>query len=108
MTSEGKLAPRREDAQLRRIRQIVRLRNEDCLRQVELARDCLHGDRVERVGIMHHGERIAAEAAISEHVESVIVERHASGFPCAGRRTLPFLGLWSSAYEQSQKRLGIG
>jgi hypothetical protein len=36
---------------------------------VELARDRLHRGRVERVGVEHHGERVAGKAPVGEHVE---------------------------------------
>jgi hypothetical protein len=54
----------------------LRLQHEHRLGEIELARDRLHAARVEPVGLQHHGERIAAEALVGEHVEDVIIEPH--------------------------------
>ena len=69
MTGEGKLARRREDAQLGAVRLVGRRKHEHGFGEIELARDRLHRGGVEPVGIEHDGERITGKAPGREHVE---------------------------------------
>ncbi len=66
---EGQLLARREDAHARRVRGLGRRQDEGGLAQVELARERLHLGARQAGGVGEHGERVAAEAPVREHVE---------------------------------------
>ncbi len=76
VAGEGQFAAGREDPQPRRVGRGPRLEHEHGLGEVEFARDRLHAAVVEAVGIEHHGERIALERRLGEHVEREEAARH--------------------------------
>ena len=81
MPGEGKLGGRREDARLCRVGGVLRRPHEHRLRQVELARNPLHGAGVQALGIEHHGERVAGERPVGENVENLVAALHARCLP---------------------------
>jgi hypothetical protein len=86
---EGQLPAGGEDAQARPVAGLGGRQHEHRLGQVELPRDGLHGGRVEAVRIEHHGERVAGEPVLGEHVEGDEAARHRIGPSCfrCGSRT---------------------
>jgi hypothetical protein len=78
MAGKGQLPRRREDAQPRPVIRIGGGEDEHRLGMVELASDRLHHLRLEPSGVEHHGERVAGEAPIGEHIESDETPAHES------------------------------
>ena len=76
VAGERQFAARRENAQRRCVDRIARLKDEDCLRQIEFAGDRLHPRVVEPVGVEHDGERVARQRRLGEHVEQAIGAAH--------------------------------
>ena len=69
MTGERQFPTRGKDANARAVRSLAGGKDEHRLGVIELVRDGLHAGSIETVGIEHDRERIAGEAAISEHVK---------------------------------------
>jgi hypothetical protein len=78
MAGKRQLARRREDPRPRPVSGVVRRQHEYRLRQVELARHRLHRLGREAVGLEHHGERVAGEASVGEHVQREEGSAHGS------------------------------
>jgi len=81
MPGEGHLASRREDPEGRDALGTRGREEEDGLGEIHLARDLLHEGVVEPAPVEEHGERIAAEHAVGEHIhldELVGARRHGS------------------------------
>ena len=99
MAGERQFARRREDAQPRPLLGIVRGQHEHGLRQVEFARDRLHGGGVEAVGVEHDGQRIAGEWLGGEDIEGEEAAAHdALTRVRVGRRVL---GLTNSSWAST-------
>ena len=86
MAGKRHLRPRREDAHLRGMRRVLRRQHEGGLGEIELGGDRLHLDRRQSARVEHHGQRIAAERPVGEHVDGY--EGQAHGAP-GGRNSLP-------------------
>src|SRR5271170_712464 len=78
MAGEGQLAPRRENAQARRIDRVVRLEDEHRLGEIELASDRLHALVVKALAIEHDGQRIAGERRLGKDIERIVFAAHRS------------------------------
>jgi hypothetical protein len=65
---EGQFRLGREDAHLGRVARVLGRQHEGGLGEVELARDRLHGAGREARGLGQHGELVAAERGVREHV----------------------------------------
>jgi hypothetical protein len=76
VAGERHLRPRREDAHLRGVRRVFRRQHEGCLGEIELAGDRLHLSRCQPAPVEHHGERIAAERPVGEHVDGDKSQSH--------------------------------
>ena len=76
VTGKRDLAVREEDADAGGVGRVGGRHHEDGLRQVELARDGLHLQRRQAIGVQHHRQRVAGEAAVGEDVQGVEREGH--------------------------------
>ena len=76
MPSTRHLVIRREDADLGGVRRILWRQHEGRLREVELVGDRLHLLRCQPFGIGNDGQRVAAETAVGEDIESHEFELH--------------------------------
>src|SRR5512139_354613 len=86
MTGEGQFPTRGKDANARAVRSLAGGKDEHRLGVIELVRDGLHAGSIETVGIEHDRERIAGEAAISEHVERDETPAHSPSHRSSPRR----------------------
>ena len=71
------LGARREDADLRGMRGILRRQHEGGLGEVELGGDRLHLPGRQPIGVDDHGERIATELPVGEYVDGDECQSHA-------------------------------
>ena len=69
VAGERQFPLRRENPHPRAIDRISRLEDEHGLGQVELGGDRLHARVVEPFGVENHGERIASQRRLGEHIE---------------------------------------
>jgi len=76
MAGKGKLPRRREDADRGAVHRPRGRHHEHRLGQVELPRDRLHPRLVEAVAIEDHGERVAGEGPVGEHVQDGVAPGH--------------------------------
>ena len=76
MAGKGQLALRRENPYARRVDRVPRLKDKNGFRQVELSGDRLHAGVVQPFGVEDHGERIASERRLGEHIERLKPARH--------------------------------
>ena len=60
---------------------IPRLEDENGFRQVELGGDRLHAGVVQPFGVEDHGERIASQRRLGEHIERLKPARHRENVP---------------------------
>jgi len=74
-----------EDADAGVVLRVIRGQDEGGFRQVEVGGNGLHVGVAEAAGIGQHGERIATEAALGEHVDgNVVIAGHCGLLPTAG------------------------
>ena len=81
MAGEGQFALRGKNPHPRAIDGVPRLEDEDGLGQVKLGGDRLHARVVEPFGVEDHGERIASQRRLGEHIERLKPARHQSPVP---------------------------
>ncbi len=96
MTGKRHLGAGREDAHLRGMRGVLRRQHESGFGEVELGGDRLHLPRRQAQGIDDHGERIAAELPVGEHVDGDECQSHLRSRP-ARRLTRPPAPLYLAA-----------
>ena len=101
MACKRELPRRREDPHLGSVRRIVGRQHENGLREVELARNALHGDRTEPFRIEHDGERVSRQRTIREDVKDLVAACHRSprGVTQLGGETYKML--WRRAQSQA-------
>ena len=83
VAGEGQFALRRKNPHTRAIDGVPRLEDEHGLGQVKLGGDRLHACVVEPFGVENHGERIASQRRLGEHIERLKPARHPSPVPRA-------------------------
>ena len=83
MAGEGQFALRGKNPHPRAVDGVPWLEDEDGLGQVELGGDRLHARVVEAFGVEDHGERIASQRRLGEHIERLKPARHQSPVPAA-------------------------
>jgi hypothetical protein len=76
MPGERQFARRGEDPDAGHVGGVLRLEDEDCLGQIEFARDRLHATVIETFGVQHDRERIAGERGLGEDVKREETARH--------------------------------